>query len=259
MVQMQKMLVAVINHALNDRAIRLKERLSEFVDVIAIDSGSELTDSQRSHFDLALPNVYYAGCLDAATEYAVRHGYSHLWIWASDVDCEDMKQALDCGMAAFAEGDLAVYAPSATYSFHRQMAPRLGRGLSRVSFADGFCFAATCALLRQACADFNGNKYGFGFDIHLGFLALRKGLKACVDHRYCVRHPQGAGYSVVAATREWKEWQRRQPMITRLFHRLARKRWLKSPLGILMLTALPWAESGDQIPLPATRKYARGA
>lgn len=234
------LLVAVINHGHNQRALWLKSRFSRHCPVIAIDSGSRLLPEERACFDICLPNVYYAGCVRAATRYALAHGYGHLWIWASDVDCHDLGAAVAHCRSAFARTGAGVYAPSATYSFFRHMAPRPGFGLRRVTFTDGFCVAARIGLWERVCDDFDGCQYGFGVEIQLGMYARLQKRDVLVDHRYRVCHPQGAGYSVRKATEEWQAWRERQPFATSLFHRLARKRFSKTPLGMRLLLALPW-------------------
>lgn len=235
-----KLLIAVINHGLNNKALALKAAFSPYASTIAIDSGSNLTEAQRQSFDICLPNVYYYGCLRAASEYAIQNHFTHVWIWASDVTCENPSEVVTLCVNTFTRTNTGVYAPSADYSFHRQMNPKPGFGLSQVSFTDGFCFAACSRLLSQVCADFEGNTFGFGMDIHAGLLARLRHQNVIVDHRYQVRHPQGAGYNVAKATQEWKHWCARQPFGTRLFHRLARKRLGKTPIGMRLLLTLPW-------------------
>lgn len=252
------LLVVIINHGLNDKALELKASFAPHVPVIAIDSGSVLTDAQRAGFDLALPNVYYGGCMRAAAEYAMKHWYTHVWIWASDVSCENPAEAVMNCREAFASSGTGVYAPSADYSFHRQMRPAEGEGLCRVSFTDGFCFAACTSLLTQTCLDFEGSSFGFGMDIHLGLLARKRRQSVLVDHRYQVSHPRGAGYSVAKATSEWKRWRNRQSLSVRLFHRLARKRVAKTPLGMRCLLALPWTHWDVPAQLEAAEKLAGG-
>lgn len=240
-----RLLVAIINHGRNRQALSLKERFSPHCPVVAIDSGSTLTPQERDGFDICLPNVYYTGCVRAATKYAEEHGYSHVWIWASDVDCHDIAGAVRQCADAFRSTGAGVYAPSASYSFFKQMAPRPSLGLHRVTFTDGFCIAARLDLLERVCEDFAGCRYGFGIEIQLGMLARLQKRAVLVDHRYRVCHPQGAGYSVSKATEEWLAWRDRQPFATALFHRLARKRISKTPFGMKLLLALPW-EAGEQ-------------
>ena len=239
-VNRQSLLMVVINHGLNQRALSLKRQFQNYLPTIALDSGSVLSAEQRTQFDLCLPNVYYTGCLRAASEYAMKEGYSHVWIWASDVDCSEPAKAVRLCRETFAHTPADVYAPSADYSFHPQMAPRPGLGLKRVTFTDGFCFAARSELIARACDDFKGCVYGFGVDIQLGMLARKRHRHVYVDHRYQVDHPQGAGYSVRKATDEWHAWRRRQSVQTWLFHRLARKRFSRTPVGMKLLLSLPW-------------------
>jgi hypothetical protein len=235
-----KLLIAIINHSLNSRALALKASLSRYASVVAIDSGSVLTEAERAGFDICLPNVYFAGCVRAAVSCATNGGYTHLWVWASDVDCSRMADAVRRCTYVLSLPYAGVYAPSATYSFHRQMIPCRGRGLKRVSFTDGFCFAGRVDLFQQVAFDFRSGRFGFGLDIHLGYLARRSGLGVFVDHSYRVNHPQGAGYSVNQASDEWYRWRRRQPLAARLFHALAKRRLFKTSLGMWLLLSFPW-------------------
>jgi len=240
------LLIAIINHGLNEKALHLKKTLGRFASVVAIDSGSVLRDEERLGFDLCLPNVFFGGCVRAATALAEQRGHTHLLLWASDVSCPHPERLIRRCRQALGDGRTGVYAPAAEHSFHRQMAPRPGTGLARVSFTDGFCFASSLDLFSRICRDFSGVRLGFGMDIHLGYLARMLGLEVCIDHECLVHHPAGAGYSVSAATREWNEWLQAQPVQTRLFHALARKRLAKTRLGMRALLALPWRGASYQ-------------
>lgn len=59
------MLVAIINHGLVAEAlVSAQARALPHGATIVIDSGSELTPSERMQCDFALPNVFYSGLLN---------------------------------------------------------------------------------------------------------------------------------------------------------------------------------------------------
>ena len=60
------MLVAVVNHGRTADALALGRAFAAAAEVVLIDSGSDRDAQQAGDFDLALPNVYYAGLLNAA-------------------------------------------------------------------------------------------------------------------------------------------------------------------------------------------------
>jgi hypothetical protein len=234
------LLIAVINHGLNTKALRLKAQLQTTAAAIAIDSGSALTAQEREQFDLALPNVYYRGLLAAAVGAAEQGRHRDVWIWASDVGTPDPAAIVRAGLEVLAHPTTATYAPSADYSPHAQMRPRGDGSVRPATFADGFCFATRTELLARVCRESEGNALGYGIDIHLGLLALRAGRRTWIDHRYAVCHPRSTGYSNHAAKQAWRVWKQRMSLPEQIFHRLAYQRPFKHDLGTRTLLAVPW-------------------
>jgi hypothetical protein len=236
------MLLAVINHGLSGQALALKRAFAPHTPALAIDSGSALTSVERAAFDLALPNVYYSGLLNAvATASANLPADEPVFIWCSDVTAPDYERACALAADALARPDVGTYAPSAWYSPHRQMWNRRSGALRAVTFVDGFCFATRASLLRQLCPiDTKRNRLGWGLDVQLGYLTRHARLRAVVDDRLEVRHPQSTGYSRPAAGRERGAWQAQLPREPRWFHRLARHKLNKHPLTMRLILSFPW-------------------
>lgn len=234
------LLIAILNHGLAEQSLALRAALSPAAPVVALDSGSALTPEQRAGFDFILPNVFYGGLLAAATAAARSGGYSDVWLWTSDVRAARPAEIVERARPVLARPDTGVYAPSADYSPHPQMRPRRDRTIRAATFADGFCFAARTELLDAIAEEGAGNRYGYGLDIHLGFVARRRGLRTWIDHGVEVSHPRSTGYSPREAKASWKRWRSRMPVRARLFHRLAYQRRLKGDLGMRVLLGLPW-------------------
>lgn len=236
------MLVAIINHALTRHALELKRAFSPHARTIAIDSGSLLTTDEYPQFDVALPNVYYSGLLNAVAEQSAGlDAADPVYICCSDVTVGDPARAIALVREAFSDRRIGSYAPSAHHSDHRQMAcERTGR-LRVVTFVDGFCFATRAGLLRQLCPiDLQQNLRGWGLEVQLGYLTRRAGQRTVVDDRIEVQHPRSTGYCRREAWRERGAWQARLSSRPRLFHRLARRKVNKHPLTMRLLLALPW-------------------
>lgn len=236
------MLVAIVNHGLNAQALSLKRAFLPHTRTVAIDSGSELTPAERAGFDLALPNVYYSGLLNAvADEAANLPADEPVFVWCSDVTYRDYGEASALAADAFTRPRVGTYAPSAWYSTHRQMWNRRSGLLRSVTFVEGFCFATRAFLLRQLCPiDTTRNRLGWGLDVQLGYLTRHAGLLSVVDDRIEVQHPPETGYSRVAARHERSAWQAGLPQRPRLFHQLARRQVNKRPLTMRLLLSLPW-------------------
>jgi hypothetical protein len=227
-------LVAVVNHERTDAALTLGREFRAASEVVLIDSGSRLSPEQARGFDLRLPNVYYAGLLNAAVAVAAARGAEHLYLVCSDVVFPDCALAVRRAEAALADRRLGVYAPSARGSPHVRMRRRPGGRLRPVAFVDGFAFAARRALLESLCpVDTRLNALGYGLDVQLGYLAMRQGLGSVVDDALTVEHPVGSGYSREQACDQWRRWRRSELTApARLFHRLVRLGATDFPPGL---------------------------
>lgn len=236
------MLIAILNHEHTAAALALKRTFAACGPVVALDSGSTLTAAERAGFDVALPNVYYSGLLNAVAGLAAGLGDEEpVYCWASDVSYPDLAQALARAREAFADPAVGTYAPSAWYSGHPQMRQQRTGRLRRVLFVEGFCFATRAGLLRQlGPIDMAVNSHGWGIDIHLGYLTRRAGLRSVVDDRLRVGHPRSTGYSATTAARQRAAWTARLPRGARWFHRLASIDLLKRLPGTRAVLALPW-------------------
>lgn len=216
------MLVAIVNHERTEAALALGRAFAAAADVVLVDSGSRLSREEARRFDLILPNVYYAGLLNAAVALALDRGAEHLYVVCSDVRFPDCALAVRRAEAALDDPGVGVYAPSARGSPHVRMGRRPGDRLRPVAFVDGFAFAARRALLQGLCpVDTRLNALGYGLDVQLGYLALRDDLTSVVDDGLTVDHPVGSGYSRDEARRQWRRWTRTELTApARLFHRL---------------------------------------
>ncbi len=223
------MLFIIINHRHNQATIALKAAFSPHADVLAIDSGSDLTPAERPHFDLALPNVYYSGLLNAAAEATgTRPDDEIVYVWCSDVSHESASAVLARASEAFADPRVGTYAPSAWFSGHPQMWNKHTGALRHVPFVEGFCFATRAGLLRELCPiDLSLNAMGWGIDMHLGYLTLRRARRTVVDDRIEVKHPRSTGYSKSIAGQQRIAWTAALPPAARRFHRIAAWSWTK--------------------------------
>src|SRR5262245_40997090 len=205
--QERSLLVAIVNHQRTDAALALGAAFRPAAEVVLIDSGSRLSRRQARGFDLALPNVYYSGLLNAVVEQAVERGAARVYVVCSDVSFPDCALAARRAEAALDRPGVGAYAPSARGSPHLRMRRRAGGRCRRVAFVDGFAFAARRELLEQLCpVDTSLNALGYGLDVQLGYLALRDGLDSVVDDGVTVEHPVGSGYSREEAERQWRRW-----------------------------------------------------
>lgn len=217
------MLTVIINHEHNANAVELRLAFEAHGPVKLIDSGSTISVDDRRHFDDCLPNVYYTGLLNRAAELAAGlPATDPVLVICSDVEISNPGELLACLRSAFTAPGHAVWAPSSRGSDLPQMWPESGGGLKRVSFVDGFCFAARRELLTTLCpVDLAVNRLGWGLDVHLGYLATRQRHYSLVDHRVSVHHPLGSGYSDGAATVQWETWASTLPRSARFYHRWA--------------------------------------
>jgi hypothetical protein len=235
-------LVAIANHECNEGAAELVRGFGPHAPVVAIDSGSRLGPRHEGLFDVRLPNVWYAGLLNEAVAQARRRGERHaLYFVCSDVRFADYGAALRRAEQALRDPRVGVYAPCASASSHVQMRRHAGAGLRPVAFVEGFCFAARLALLEEMTpVDTSVNRIGWGLDVYLGFLALRRGLRSVVDDALCVEHPMSSGYALPDARSQRDRWFRRQGASARCFRLLSGSNLAKTRLGWELLSRLPW-------------------
>ena len=234
--------VAIINHEHTAAALALKAAFAPHAEVLALDSGSNLTTAERSQFDLALPNVYYSGLLNAVAEStAGLDDNDVVYLWSSDVSHGDYAAAVSRAREAFLDPGVGTYAPSAWFSGHRQMWNKRTGGLRPVTFVEGFCFATRAGVLRRLCpVDTSVNALGWAVDIQLGYLTRRSALRTVVDDRLEVRHPRSTGYSTRAAALQRRAWLAQLPAGARRFHRVASWTWTKRRPFAAWISSLRW-------------------
>jgi len=235
--------VAIVNHDCNEGAAALVQGFRPHGPVAAIDSGSRLEPRHEALFDVRLPNVYYVGLLNEAVRLARLRGERRaLYFVCSDVRFRDCGAALRRAEEAFRDPRIGVYAPSATASSHAQMRWRGSGRLRPAIFVEGFCFAARLALLEEMTpVDTSVNRIGWGLDVYLGFLALRRGMRSVVDDRITVEHPRTSGYARQEARSQRDRWFERQDPRARRFQRLTGNTLAKTRVGYELVSRLPWS------------------
>lgn len=231
----ENILVVVFNHALNDKAIALKNQFDGLASVWLADSGSTLSPDQRNHFDATFPNIYYNGLMNELHRYLEKRKpkpLTAILIVTSDVTIPSAKDLLDRIQHAFENPEIAVYAPSCGYSYHPQMIHKPRRDLETVTFTEGFCFAFRPPVLNAICPiDVSLNKFGYGTDTIMGFHAMDLGCISVVDHQIKVEHPYGSGYDHKEAVIEKNTWYRSLSPEAYTFARFTTWEWTKNRFG----------------------------
>ncbi|HQU15599.1 MAG: hypothetical protein ACYC18_10970 [Gammaproteobacteria bacterium] len=228
----KRLLTVIVNHNCNAGAIALKKNLSPFCDTVLLDSGSKLTEMEMPYFDCKLPNVYYNGLLNKASELAKMGNYSHMLFITSDVIIDEPEALFDRIHKVYEAFIVGVYAPSAKYSTHHHMNNLGSNRLRKVTFVEGFCFVTPLSYLEEICPiDLAVNKIGHGVDIYLGFLSMATRRYAMVDDGVTVDHPHGSGYSDQDARAQRDAWFRLKKSKVRIFHYLVSNNWLKNNFG----------------------------
>lgn len=228
--------IIIFNHALNEKAIQLKERFAGKVDVFLFDSGSQINSDQEQYFDNIFENIYYNGLLNETNLFLKNHDYEIGMIITSDVKISNIDVFLDKTRGAFDNEDIGVYAPSAEYSYHRHMIYNKGRGVQQVCFTEGFCFAFRSTILDKMCpVNIGLNKFGYGTDIILGYHALNQGFISVVDYTHYVDHPYGSGYDKHAAVKAKHDWLASLPTPQQWFYKIATKSIFKNTFGVFVL------------------------
>jgi len=205
------MKVAIINHQCNANAIKLKRefKVIKDVDVCLIDSGSTLAATEKKEFDRLLPNVFYSGLINEVSSWisAVDEDEIILTI-CSDVEIDQPSLFIKRIREAFNYDKTGVYGGVSYGTSHSFMKPKKGsKGLRRVNFVEGFCFATTVLLYRKMTPiDLGVNRLGHGLDIYLGFLTIQSGKENVVDDGFVVKHPVSTGYSSDKAHIERLAW-----------------------------------------------------
>jgi hypothetical protein len=233
-------LVTIVNHQHNANAVALKSGFAPLARAVLIDSGSQVEPEYAASFDRRLPNVYYSGLLNSAFELAsaLKPSDPMLFI-CSDVVVSDAAVLVARVESAFSDPGLQVYAPASRGSSYAQMWPRQSRALRKVSFVEGFCFAARRQVLARLCpVDVAVNCFGYGLDMYLGYEALRLGGYSAVDDAVEVHHPVATGYDSSAAVRQQDAWSATLPQSARRFMNLAQHPAFRSGPGRALLRVL---------------------
>lgn len=240
------MLVSIVNHNCNAEAIALRQAFSALAHTVLLDSGSSLSPAEREHFDECLPNIYYGGLLNRTAEIAkAQPADAPVLLICSDVGVADAAALLDCMADAFSDPKVMVWAPSARVKSFPHMIPHGTGGARRVTFADGFCFAARRYLFDRVCPiEVSINRIGWGPDVQFGYLAAISGGRCVIDDRVEVKHLDGPGYDAATASDQYAAWRRLFPWPARFFHRYGRRdRYLEglpSRILVLLTAVLAW-------------------
>ena len=156
---MDKVLVTIVNHNNNEKALYLKAALSRYFDTLIIDSGSSI---QLDEFDIKLENVGYSGLFNRAVQEAIDKEYEGLFLVCSDVgifeeDAEFLKEYISA-----LPKNVGVYSPSTIGRCHGQCLNHSTNNLRDVIFVEGFLFVAKVDLLKQMYpVDLEVNKLGW--------------------------------------------------------------------------------------------------
>lgn len=232
----KNILTVIVNHNHNEEAIQLKKNFTPYCDTLLLDSGSDLTESEKQYFDETLSNVYYNGLLNCAFEkFSDSRTCDYLLFITSDVKIRNPLQLLERISLVLDDVSIGVYSPSTNDSCHNHMNNKGSAGLRKVTFTEGFCFAVRRNLIEKVCPiDTTVNKIGHGVDIYLGYLAMLNHTCSVVDDRVLVYHPNRSGYADVDARRERDAWFATKSGPANMFHRFVSNNMFKNKIGYLV-------------------------
>jgi hypothetical protein len=240
-------LIIIANHNHNTNAISLRNKFSSLLgseNVKSIDSGSQLTADERTQFDDCQENIFYSGLINRAFVHGGKlASETPVLFICSDVRVGNAVHFMGCLVQAFSDSRVMVWAPSCYGSGHPQMWPRDGGKLRQVSFAEGFCFATRKKILERLCPiDLSVNKFGWGIDKQISYIAALLGGRSVVDDGVEVFHSLQTGYDRQQARLEQKLWTKSLSMPARCFHRLALWPGLRTRPGydILQIMTAGW-------------------
>lgn len=235
---MSSIFTVIVNHNENQKAIQLKQHLSEAFNPVLIDSGSTFEEGEKEHFDITLPNVFYNGLINHAYEQMTPE-HTHLFIITSDVIIEDpqaLKQRMD---TILDDPSVGAYAPSAVHTTHNHMVHKKNAGIRRVTFTDGFCYAIPKEFLAEICPiDLEVNRIGHGTEIYNGYLGMINKRYTVVDHAIVVDHPKGSGYSPKEARIQRDNWFATKSRKAQIYHYWVSMDWLKNRVGFYAMLLL---------------------
>lgn len=237
--EVKNLLVAIVNHNHNQEGIALKKSFAPYVSTVLIDSGSTFQGDEAAEFDYRLANVYYNGLMNQAYEL-LQGDLTHMLFVTSDVEILDTQALVQRIVQVYNTHQVGVYAPSARHSTHGHMNHQKGKkGLRRVTFTEGFCFAMPKSYMDDFCPiDLSVNKIGHGIDMYLGFLSMDREEYALVDDSIVVHHPHGSGYSAKEARIQRDNWYATKSKRARFFHHYISKDILKNAFGFYFVRFL---------------------
>ena len=236
------MLVAIINHECTANAIALKKAFSLHETTVLIDSGSRISEKNRPHFDVLLPNVYYAGLLNHTYNIMVQTDQRWLLLICSDVTIADVDNFVNILRQSITRFHFGIIAPAiARKSHHRQMVVQPGQAPREVPFVDGYCLAIRREILDRLCPiDTSINQIGWGIETHLGLIAKQLGLRAVVHDAILVEHTDGSGYAHTEARQQRADYFSHVGWDLRLYWRLTERWWMKNTAWERVIRFLPW-------------------
>ncbi|HUF07819.1 MAG TPA: hypothetical protein VMO47_00775 [Rhodothermales bacterium] len=236
------LLISIVNHENTENALRLASRFRECAKTLLIDSGSALTGEEVKHFDVVLPNVYYAGLFNESLRQTLnRPDIEILLFVCSDVTTEDASLLVDRLAQAFSDDSIGVYTPSCT-GRSLEFCRRLETGaLREIPFVDGFIFAVRRSVLRELQPiDVDVNLLGWGIDVRISYVAASMQLRTVVDDGVAVYHPPDCGYDQALAFDQMTTWlashgdgSLRYFQLSRRLKRLSRYRLSRLAQGVV--------------------------
>ncbi|CAK6701811.1 hypothetical protein IFHNHDMJ_03233 [Synechococcus sp. CBW1107] len=185
----ESILVAITNYDFNQNAEALKGFFEKHFPTILIDSSSP---TKPESADIVIPNNYYPGLWNRATQEALEGGYQWLLFIASDVQVLDANMLVHCIREVTERDDIAVWTPSMRRDsrfYYQSCAHQPTSGMRQCAVAEGFCFLAKTTALNQVYPVSQQIRYGWGIDRALSFCAQSIG-HVVVDDRVQIFHPQ---------------------------------------------------------------------
>jgi len=200
---LNKILVCITNYNDNDNAKNLKEKFSEYIDTIIIDSGSK---DQIKEFDIKLDNVYYTGLYNESVNQCIIRNKEYLYFIASDVFIESIPSIIE--VLNTLNDDIYLWAPSSKGQSHQHCKNKSTNSYRKVAYLEGFTFLVNIDVCRKFYPiNRTNNFYGYGIDILLGYYTINDFKKLCVvDDRIEVYHREGTGYNQNIALQEMYNW-----------------------------------------------------
>ena len=197
------LLVCIMNWENEVNAIKLRDSFAKYLDIIPfiVDSGSKSVPEGAIPTDTGM----YMGLFNKAAELFLSSNKNACLFIASDIIANDSEISNLVSHISTLSTNIGVYTPVVNGRSHDFLKCKNTHSLRDIPFAEGMIFVTTKSVMQKALP-MDDNKYGWGADIWVSWVAKQLNLRVVCDDTISVYHPAATEYPNDKAEQEMNWW-----------------------------------------------------